>query len=136
MCSVAGLMTWFAISVTYLRFYAGLKAQGYDRTKLPFYSRLQPYAAWYSTGLTMFICILSGWKVFLKGNWATDVFITNYLPLVMFPIMYFGAKFARKTKIVRPMDMDFETGLAEVEAESYDEPPPKGKLEAVWRWLM
>ncbi|KAL0575811.1 hypothetical protein V5O48_006165 [Marasmius crinis-equi] len=122
MCSVAGLMTWFAISVTYLRFYAGLKAQGYDRTTLPFYSRLQPYAAWYTQ--------LSGWKVFLKGNWATDVFITNYLPLVMFPIMYFGAKVARKTKIVRPIDMDFETGLAEVEAESYDEPPPKDYSKA------
>ncbi|KAJ8084938.1 hypothetical protein AAF712_004532 [Marasmius tenuissimus] len=136
MCSVAGLLTWFAISVTYLRFYAGLKAQGYDRSKLPFYSRLQPYAAWYSAILTMLICILSGWRVFLEGNWATDVFITNYLPLVMFPIMYLGAKFVRKTKIVRVEEMDFVTNLAEIEAESYDEPPPKNKIEAFWRRLM
>ncbi|KAJ8084954.1 hypothetical protein PM082_003731 [Marasmius tenuissimus] len=136
MCSIAGLLTWFAISVTYLRFYAGLKVQGYDRSKLPFYSRLQPYAAWYCMVMTMLICVLSGWKVFLKGNWATDVFITSYLPLAAFPIMYLGAKFVRKTKIVRPEEMDFVTGLAEIEAESYDEPPPKNRFEGFWRWLM
>ncbi|KAL0068466.1 hypothetical protein AAF712_004544 [Marasmius tenuissimus] len=79
---------------------------------------------------------LSGWKVFLKGNWATDVFITSYLPLAAFPIMYLGAKFVRKTKIVRPEEMDFVTGLAEIEAESYDEPPPKNRFEGFWRWLM
>ncbi|KAK1223783.1 hypothetical protein PQX77_013307 [Marasmius sp. AFHP31] len=136
MTSVAGLMTWFGISVTYLRFYAGLKAQGFDRTKMPFYSNLQPYIAWYSTILSLSICILSGWKVFLKGNWASDVFVTNYLPLALFPILYFGAKFARKTKIVRIEAMDFVTGLDEVEADSFEEPPPKNKFEAFWRWLM
>lgn len=52
--AVAGLMTWFGISLTYLRFYAGLKAQGIDRKTLPFASSFQPYAAWYS----MFSCLL------------------------------------------------------------------------------
>ncbi|KAJ8084224.1 hypothetical protein PM082_002991 [Marasmius tenuissimus] len=136
MTSVAGLMTWFGISVTYLRFYAGLKAQGFDRTKMPFYSRFQPYIGWYSTIVSLTICILSGWKVFLKGNWATDVFVTNYLPLVLFPILYFGAKFARNTKIVRTAAMDFVTGLDEVEADSFEEPPPRNKFEAFWKWLM
>ncbi|KAJ8084957.1 hypothetical protein PM082_003734 [Marasmius tenuissimus] len=136
MTSIAGLLTWFSISVTYLRFYAGLKAQGYDRSTLPFYARLQPYAARYSVVMTLLVCVLSGWKVFLKGNWATDVFVTNYLPLAAFSIMYFGVKFVRKTNIVRVEEMDFVTDLAEVEASSYDEPPPKNKLEGFWRWLM
>ncbi|KAG7099407.1 hypothetical protein E1B28_001260 [Marasmius oreades] len=136
MTSVAGLVTWFGISVTYVRFYAGLKAQGYDRTKLPFYSRLQPFVAWYSMTLCLLICILSGWKVFLRGQWRTDTFVTNYLPLVLFPIMYLAAKLARKTRIVRASEMDFVSGLAQVEADSYDEPPPRNKFEAFWGWLM
>ncbi|KAL0580286.1 hypothetical protein V5O48_001703 [Marasmius crinis-equi] len=136
MTAVAGLMTWFGISLTYLRFYAGMKAQGHDRTKLPFYSKLQPYIAWYSVVLSLLICILSGWKVFLKDSWATDTFVTNYLPLILFPILYFGAKIWRKTRIVRASEMDFVSGLAEIEAESYEEPPPKNKFEAFWRWLM
>ncbi|KAH9082039.1 amino acid permease/ SLC12A domain-containing protein [Lactarius deliciosus] len=57
MTSVAGLLTWFGISYTYTRFYAGLKAQGIDRKGLPFSSRLQPFAAWYSTVSCLVICL-------------------------------------------------------------------------------
>jgi amino acid permease len=48
MTAVAGLLTWFGISFTYTRFYAGMKAQGIDRKTLPFASPLQPFAAWYA----------------------------------------------------------------------------------------
>ena len=58
MTSVAGLMTWFGISWTYLRFYAGTKAQGIDRKSLPFSSCLQPYAAWYAAITCLLICIV------------------------------------------------------------------------------
>lgn len=59
MTSVAGLMTWFGICVTYLRFYKGLKAQGIERKSLPFASSLQPYAAWYALFATWIICFVS-----------------------------------------------------------------------------
>ena len=59
MTSIAGLMTWFGISVTYLRFYAGLKNQGIDRTTLPFYSRFQPFAAWYAMISCFIVCLVS-----------------------------------------------------------------------------
>ncbi|KAG6901843.1 hypothetical protein C0995_007229 [Termitomyces sp. Mi166 len=123
MTSVAGLLTWFGISFTYTRFYQGLVAQGYDRSKLPFASKLQPYAA-------------CGWKVFLKDNWATDTFVTNYLPLALFPLLYITARFYIRKPMVNPGDMDFVTNIAEIEAETYDDPPPRNKLEAFWQWLM
>lgn len=62
MTAVAGLMTWFGISFTYIRFHKGLKAQGFDRTTLPFYSRLQPFAAWYSMIACLIICVVSHLK--------------------------------------------------------------------------
>jgi amino acid transporter len=58
MTSVAGLLTWFGISFTYIRFYAGMKAQGIDRKTLPFSSRMQPYAAWYAAISCLFICVV------------------------------------------------------------------------------
>lgn len=58
MTSVAGLMTWFGISLTYIRFHSGMKAQGYDRSKLPFASKFQPFAAWYSMCFCLLICIV------------------------------------------------------------------------------
>jgi len=141
MTSVAGLMTWFGICVTYLRFYAGMKAQGYDRKHLPFASSLQPYAAWYAMCFCLLICFFSGWSVFLSGQWVVSTFVTNYLPLILFPILYAGSKFYywRNGKSVawqRPEDLDFVTDIAEIEADSYDDPPPRNKFEAFWAWLM
>jgi amino acid transporter len=59
MAAIAGLMTWFGISVTYLRFYSGLKTQGIDRRTLPFASKLQPFVAWYALGSILLINIVS-----------------------------------------------------------------------------
>ena len=59
MTAIAGLITWFGICLTYIRFHAGMKAQGFDRTTLPFYSNLQPFAAWYALIATFIICLVS-----------------------------------------------------------------------------
>ncbi|KAF9513610.1 hypothetical protein BS47DRAFT_1344093 [Hydnum rufescens UP504] len=131
MCAIAGLMTWFGIAFTYVRFYAGMKVQGYDRSKLPFSSRLQPYAAWYVIVSTLVICFsvlrLPG---VLKGAWNQADFITNYLPFALFPILYFGARYLLyKTSMVDAADMNFVTGIAQ---DSYDEPPPRNFLERFW----
>ncbi|KAF7331999.1 Amino acid permease [Mycena kentingensis (nom. inval.)] len=141
MTSIAGLMTWFGISLTYLRFYAGMKAQGFDRTTLPYYSRLQPYAAWYSMCFSLLICFFSGWAVFLKGNWDVPTFVTNYFPLALFPVLYGVAKvifhYRGESWVWRsPESMDFVSDLAEIEADTYDEPPPRNGWERFWNWLM
>ncbi|KAG8219965.1 amino acid permease [Butyriboletus roseoflavus] len=102
MTAVAGLVTWFGICVTYIRFYGGMKAQGIDRKTLPYYTRVQPFAAWYGAISTFIICLFNDWSVFLKGNWNTATFVTSYLPLIMFPILYIGARFYYRTPPVKP----------------------------------
>jgi len=136
MTSVAGLMTWFGICFTYLRFYAGLKAQGIPRSSLPYHTKIQPYAAWWGLGSCFFICLFSGWKVFLKGHWATDAFVTNYITLIGFPILYIGARLVYRSPLVKPADMDFISGIAEIEADTYDEEPPTTAMGKFWAWLM
>ena len=156
MTSVAGLLTWFGISVTYIRFYTGMKLQGIDRKSLPFSSSLQPYAAWYAAIGCLTICVVgisgafrsplgidpdcftqfSGWSVFLRGNWNSADFVTSYLPLLLFPILYVGAKFWKRSVPVQASEMDFFTGITEIEANTYEEPPPKNRVEAFWQWLV
>ncbi|EIN13541.1 amino acid permease [Punctularia strigosozonata HHB-11173 SS5] len=136
MTSVAGLMTWFGISVTYLRFHAGWKAQGLDRSTLPYASRLQPFAAWWSMVWCLIICFFSGFSVFIHGHWNTATFITNYLPFALFPILYLSARFVTKIPPKKPMDMDFFTGLEAIERDTYDDPPPRNAMERFWGWLM
>ncbi|KAF7971830.1 hypothetical protein HWV62_19839 [Athelia sp. TMB] len=118
MTSVAGLMTWFGISVTYIRFYYGFKLQGYDRSTLPYASALQPYAAYYAAIASWVICLFSGWEVFLKGGWNTATFVTNYMAFALFPVLYIIWKLKTGVPIVRTKDMDFVTGLDAIEADT------------------
>lgn len=74
--------------------------------------------------------------MFLKGKWEVDGFITDYLPFVLFPILYIGAKLYFRTPMVKPEDMDFVSGLKEIEADTYDEPPPRNWVERFWGWLV
>lgn len=136
MTAIAGLMTWFGICFTYIRFYKGMKVQGISRKDLPYASRFQPYAAWYAIVWILVICFFSGFSVFLKGNWDTATFVTNYLPFILFPILYFTTRIIQGIPMVKPEDMDFKSGLAEILADSYDEPPPRNFIERFWAWLM
>ena len=62
--------------------------------------------------------------MFLKGKWDTATFVTNYLPLMLFPVLYVGSRLYKRCRPLHAMEMDFVTGLKEIEADTYDEPPP------------
>ncbi len=74
--------------------------------------------------------------MFINHAWDTATFVTNYLPFILFPIIYIGARIWWRSSFIAPEDMDFKSGLAEVEAASYDEPPPRNWVEKVWGWLV
>ncbi|KAH9858980.1 amino acid permease [Lenzites betulinus] len=136
MTAIAGLSSWFGIGVTYIRFYRGLKAQGIDRNSLPYHSPLQPFAAWYATIGCFTAVLFSGWYVFLKGQWSASTFVTNYLPMAMFPVLYVGARWYKSTRLRPYEEMDFKSGLQEVLDASYDDPPPANWVQRAWSWLM
>lgn len=129
--AMSGLMCWVGITVSYIRFYRGLKIQGIDRRTLPYASRMQPYAAWYACIACVILGFFSGVSVFLKGQWNTSVFVTNYLPALAFPVVYILTKVALRSKLV-PLDvMDLSTGTEDI-ANTYptvNEPRTAG-LEA------
>jgi amino acid transporter len=77
--TVAGLIGWIVIEVTYLRFHAGLAAQGHTREgkcgrttlshgassylydlELPYRSPLQPYTAWATLFMVVMVVLFSG----------------------------------------------------------------------------
>lgn len=57
--AIAGLMTWFGIAITYLRFRKGMFVQGFDFSQLPYKNRLNPYAAWYTLIACPLVSIVS-----------------------------------------------------------------------------
>lgn len=134
--AIAGLSSWFGICVTYIRFHNGMKVQGYDRKSLPYFTNLQPFAAWYALVAILLITFFSGWQVFLPGHWSTSDFVANYLPLVLFPILFFLAKLCYRKPLVKTCDMDFVTNIGEIEATTLDDPPPSNMIGSFWRWLL
>lgn len=116
MSSVSGMFNWLGICITAIFFRRGLKAQGISPKSLPYHSVLQPYAAYWGAFWVTLIILFADWSVFLKGNWDHASFITNYLPVPVFFILYFGYKFTMKTKIVSASEMDFSTGVTSLKA--------------------
>ena len=86
--------------------------------------------------IPFFFLQFSGFSVFLKGKWDTATFVTNYLPLMLFPVLYVGSRLYKRCRPLHAMEMDFVTGLKEIEADTYDEPPPRNAVEKFWAWLV
>ena len=63
--SVATLVGWIVICITYLRLYYGMKAQGIDRALLPWKAPFQPYAAWTSLIAFTILLLTGGYTVFI-----------------------------------------------------------------------
>jgi len=61
--------------------------------------------------------------------------ITNYLPQVLFPVVYFGHKFWKKTKVVGVHEMDFVSGVDEITAEETEEDVPKTWWRKALAWV-
>lgn len=79
--------------------------------------------------------LISGFPVFIKGYWDTSSFVSNYLTVALFPIIWIGFKLFTKSKMISPKDMDFFTGVKEIIAAEIPEEPPKNWLEKIGRWI-
>ncbi|KAH8691464.1 amino acid permease/ SLC12A domain-containing protein [Talaromyces proteolyticus] len=109
--TVAGLIGWIVIEITYLRFYSGLKTQHISRNELPYRSPLQPYTAWITLFAVFLVVFFSGFDVFVKDNFTAAGFLTSYLNIFIFAGLYIFFKVFLKSKIIPLSAIDFETEL-------------------------
>jgi amino acid transporter len=58
--TVFGTLNWINILLSYVAFRRGMKAQGIDRSEMPFHGPLQPYGAWFALCLTIIITFFNG----------------------------------------------------------------------------
>lgn len=117
----------------YIRFRKAMDAQGI--TDIPMRSRFQPYSAWISGSFFILLLLLSGFKVFLKGQWGTSTFLTSYVGIAIFAVLYFGHRFTvgRSDKwAFRPLEIDLHTGL-DVHITHGAPPKPREKWYQMWR---
>ncbi|MBW0469962.1 hypothetical protein O181_009677 [Austropuccinia psidii MF-1] len=138
--SITGLITWWTILLSYIRFLAGLKYHGIDRNSLDYKAPYQPWLSYFGIFMISLIIFFNGFKVFLVNSWSTSKFISAYITLPIFIVFFISWKFYHKTKFVRVRDMDFETGRREFDLMAAEEEKkmvqPIGKLQKFLDWLM
>ncbi|KAL6416064.1 amino acid permease [Ilyonectria robusta] len=115
--TVAGLIGWIVIEVTYIRFHAGLKQQGYSRDELPYKSPLQPYVSWATLVMVSLVVFFSGFDIFVKGQFTASGFITCYINIFIFAVLYIFFKIFLKSKVIPLSEMDFQTEFKSMQEE-------------------
>ncbi|KAJ3185074.1 hypothetical protein HDU87_002640 [Geranomyces variabilis] len=137
MTAICGLITWVGICWCYIRFSAGIKAQNIDRTNFPYRSPLGVYGAWYAFVMIILVLITGAWTTLRHtDDFDTATFLTTYIPLPIFLILLFGAKYYKGTKMISAMDMDFVTGVREFEEAEEPAKVAKNAGQKFWNWLM
>lgn len=120
--NTGGYESWVCCCIIYICFRKAADCQGI--TDLPYRSKLQPYYAWIS-GLCFFLLLLlSGFQVFLKGQWDVRVFLSAYVGVPVFLGIYLVHRFTAGRKDpwrIHAAAVDLVSGLQEVKDEETPE---------------
>ncbi|KAH9821442.1 Amino acid permease [Teratosphaeria destructans] len=134
--TITSLMTWISILVAYLYFKRALEAQNVNRDRdLIFKSKFQPYTAYFALAYFLIIVVFNGWKVFTKGHWDAQGFVTAYIVVAIYAAFYLFWKITKRTKMVKPAEADIWTGKAALDALVWKEDIPKNLIEKIWYWI-
>ncbi|KAK6202633.1 dicarboxylic amino acid permease [Scheffersomyces amazonensis] len=117
--SLTGLIAWSCILVIHIRFMQACKAQGIDRTRdLAYKSPLQPYGSYFALTICVLVILLKNFTVFLGKPFTYKTFITGYIVLPVFVIMFVGYKLYFKTKWIPSSEVDLHTFKDVIDAEA------------------
>lgn len=107
--TVFGALNWVAVLVSYLAMIRGMKAQGIERAVMPYRNPLLPWGAYIALFFTALVIIFSGYAAFIP-HFQVDKFMTSYIGIPVYIINILWWKWFKKTKRVKPEEMDLTTG--------------------------
>ncbi|KAF2795084.1 proline permease PrnB [Melanomma pulvis-pyrius CBS 109.77] len=116
--NTAGYTSWIVCSVILIRFRKACIAQG---VIVPYRSKIQPYGAWICVFVFTFLLLANGFTVFYPGQFTVSGFLTTYLGIPIFVVLWLGHKFTvgRQTPwMLSPTDVDLTSGVREVAADA------------------
>ena len=106
--SLSGFLIWLGIAICHLRFRKAWIAQGRSLDDLKFKSKFYPYGPWLALVLFLFVLFGANIGVFQTEVFSWFDFITGYLMIPVFLILYFGHKQVKKTHLVALKDCNFD----------------------------
>lgn len=142
-----GLLTWISILIAHINFVKARKAQGIPDTALAYRAPLGAAGSWGALVFSILIAFFKGFFLFShkklnpgKG-FDAPTFVTTYLGIPLYFIMFFGHKLVTKSKWIRPEDADMYTGKARIDREEAEfvaaqlekKGGPETKMEKLYR---
>ena len=115
--AISTLIVWCSISVTYLRFYYGLRKNGIQRSSLPWKSPLQPYLAYFAICSCSVVAFFNGYDCFFSGKFSAKTFVPPYINIPIYLCLLLDYKFSKRTKMVKLSEMDLWSGKAEIDRQ-------------------
>ncbi|KAI5970453.1 SSY1 [Candida margitis] len=138
----SGIFVWFAMCLTFIRFYYGLKRRpdimSRNDVSYPYKSPFQPYAAIFGMCATLFMVLAMGFVVFLKHEWDTLFFFSSYGTVMVFAALYAGYRVVKGSSIASLDRLDFDSGRTEMDRYIWDGGTyynHKSIKEVMWKWL-
>lgn len=128
LCATSGVVVWFGIAWSQLRFRKAWLAQGRALEELKFRSKFYPWGPWVAMIAFIFIIFGSGYWIFTEPGQTTFDFwfnlITNYILTPILVVMFVLYKKKHKTKMVKLEEADFsipakEDNFAEVVGQEH-----------------
>ncbi|RFU27162.1 hypothetical protein B7463_g9187, partial [Scytalidium lignicola] len=108
---VSTFLAWGAISFTHIRFRQAWAYQGRSIDELPFKSLWHPWNAYFGVFANVFLAFVQGWQTLSPFNAGN--FVDAYILLPLFPIIYFGFKFWKRTRYWSLGEIDLDSGRRE-----------------------
>ena len=117
------MLNFVSITTTYLFFYRACSVQELDRTKFPYYGRFQPYCGWIAVTTLCTLIFFFGYSSFTP--WNISSFFQHYTMVFLAPLLYFGWKLVKHTKIIPPEEADlaWERPIVDTYEATFISPP-------------
>jgi amino acid transporter len=129
--NTSAFISWMCCCIIYLRFRKACRAHGIihprgckerrasvstDPDRIPWTSPLQPWGAYCALVFFAILMLINGFTVFLPSQWSVKSFLTAYIGIPAFLVLYLGHRAYRWTDrwSWRPEDVDMFTGMDEV----------------------
>lgn len=125
------LIGWSSIALAHIAMQRALKAQGYSRQDLPYTLPFADWGAYISFVFFMLMLFTGGFNNFLKDSFSISDFFSDYFSIAFFSIFFIFWKFWKKTKLLKPEEVDLQSLFDNIEANPED--PPE-KITG-WRYI-
>ncbi|KAF4807993.1 putative proline-specific permease put4 [Colletotrichum siamense] len=130
----AGFIGWICCGAIYLRYQKAIKFHGVES---PYRSRSQPWGMWAGTIGALVLMLINGFQVFLPGQWSVGDFLTAYIGIPVFLVIYLGHRlyFGQDAWFKEADEIDMTEGLDEVLAAERPS-PARGRVSRVFHALI